>query len=222
MKILLAVALASAALTVSATPGGEGGNTGCNGQGNPNSPCSGGGGTTPPILIPGPPGPKGDKGDRGERGETGATGAAGTNGTNGTNGVNGTNGRDGRDGVDGKDAAPVAGRDGKDGAKGEKGEAANEFATVVQMNALKDEIAANARNAYAGTAGAIAIGSIPQAPEPGTKIIGAGAGYFRNEGALAVGMSWRSESGKWITKASVSADTRGALGVGVGAAYVWK
>jgi autotransporter adhesin len=156
---------------------------------------------------------------KGDTGATGATGAAGANGRDGTNGTNGVDGKDGRDGVDG---SSVAGRDGKDGAKGEKGDSANEFATVVQMNALRDEQRALGRNAYAGTASAIAAGSIPQAPEPGTKIIGAGAGYFRNEGAVAVGLSYRSESGRWITKASASVDTRGALGVGVGAAYVWK
>jgi len=230
MKIYRSVSLLVAALLIAAaahaTPGGEGGNTGCNGQGNPNSPCAGTP-ATPPILIPGPQGPQGVPGTPGTPGKDGINGTNGTNGTNGRDGATGATGasiagRDGVDGKDGKDApAPVV-RDGKDGEKGEKGESANEFATAAQLNALRNETASIGRNSYAGTAGAIAIGSIPQAPEPGTKIIGAGAGYFRNEGALAVGMSWRSDSGKVISKASASVDTRGALGLGVGVAYVWK
>jgi len=145
----------------------------------------------PPVIVVGPQGPKGDAGAPGKDGQS----------TTVIKEVPGLPGRDGERGP--------AGRDGKD---------ADMAAVNAQAYALHLENEANARNAYAGTAGAIAAASIPQAPEPGTKVIGAGAGYFRNQGALAVGISWRSESGRWITKASASMDTRGSVGVGVGVA----
>lgn len=145
----------------------------------------------PPVIVAGPQGPKGDTGAPGKDGQS----------TTVIKEVPGLPGRDGERGP--------AGRDGKD---------ADMAAVNAQAYALHLENESNARNAYAGTASAIAAASIPQAPEPGTKVIGAGAGYFRNQGALAVGISWRSESGRWITKASASVDTRGAVGVGVGVA----
>lgn len=43
-RTVLSLALASLCFVAQATPGGEGNNTGCNGQGNPNSPCTGSGG----------------------------------------------------------------------------------------------------------------------------------------------------------------------------------
>jgi hypothetical protein len=145
----------------------------------------------PPVVVVGPQGPKGDAGAPGKDGQS----------TTVIKEVPGLPGRDGERGP--------AGRDGKD---------ADMAAVNAQAYALHLENEANARNAYAGTASAIAAASIPQAPEPGTKIVGAGVGYFRNQGALAVGISWRSESGRWITKASASVDTRGSVGVGVGVA----
>lgn len=41
MKLAIAAALLVATGSAFATKGGEGNNTGCNGQGNPNSPCQG-------------------------------------------------------------------------------------------------------------------------------------------------------------------------------------
>lgn len=148
----------------------------------------------PPVVVAGPQGPKGDTGTPGKDGQS----------TTVIKEVPGLPGRDGEQGPAGRN-----GRDGKD---------ADMAAVNAQAYALHIESEANARNAYAGTASAIAAASIPQAPEPGTKIIGAGAGVFRGQGALAVGISWRSESGRWITKASASVDTRGATGFGVGIA----
>lgn len=164
-----------------------------NGQHTGNPHC-GGQVPPPPVIVAGPQGPKGDTGAPGKDGAT----------TTVIKEVPGLPGRDGEQGPAGRN-----GRDGKD---------ADMAAVNAQAYALHLENEANARNASAGTASAIAAASIPQAPEPGTKIIGAGAGVFRNQGALAVGISWRSESGKWITKASASVDTRGAVGFGVGVA----
>lgn len=205
-----------------------------------------------PAGPQGPQGPKGDTGAQGPKGDTGATGAQGPKGDKGDPGVAGKDGKDGTNGLNGKDGAAgaagsngkdgatgAAGSDGKDGAQGTAGatgatgatgaagkDAPQDAVTAPQLasavSTLNARIDTVERNAYAGTAGAIAAASIPQAPEPGTKIIGAGVGAYRGQAALAVGMSWRSDSGKWISKASLSADTRGGLGVGAGVAYVWK
>lgn len=224
-KSLVALACAFALSAAYATPPGNngGGHGGC-GVGQQTNGC--GGGTPGPAGPAGPQGPQGPQGPAGKDGKDGAQGPQGVAGRDGKDGKDGSNGERGATGQTGKEGAigatGAAGADGKEGARGEKGESANEFATVVQMNGLRDEVRAIGRNAYAGSAGAIAIGSIPQAPDPGTKIIGVGAGYYRGEAALAAGMSWRSDSGKWITKASASVDTRGGVGLGVGAAYVWK
>ena len=77
---ILAAALMLAVSSAHATPGGEGNNTGCNGVGNPNSPCGGGGSTTP---VPGPAGPQGPQGEQGPKGDAGTDGAKGEQGVAG-------------------------------------------------------------------------------------------------------------------------------------------
>ena len=177
-----------------ADKGGEGNNTGCNGVGNANSPCAGNPGT------PGATGPQGPKGD---------TGAPGRDGSNGTNGAPGAAGAQGKTGVPGRDAVLPW-----------------DIVMQGQLNAATQKLSQRIddvdRNASAGTATAIGIASIPQAVDRDSKVVGAGAGYYRGESGLAVGMSWRSKDGDWISKAAVTVDTRGAAGVGAGVAYQWK
>lgn len=196
---ILAAASAHATKPINDIPGNNGGGNGGCGVGQQTNGC-GGQVPPPPVIVTGPQGAKGDKGD---------TGAPGTPGKDGqlTTVIKEVPGLPGRDGEQGP-----AGRNGSDGKD------ADMAAVNAQAYALHLESESNARNAYAGTASAIAAASIPQAPEPGTKLIGAGAGVFRGQGALAVGISWRSESGRWITKASASVDTRGSTGFGVGIA----
>ena len=61
---------------------------------------------------------------------------------------------------------------------------------------IRKELHDNRREARAGIAGANAIAAIPQPHAPGQTAIGVGAGYFKNEGAAAVGVSHISNSGK--------------------------
>ena len=187
---ILAAASAHATKPTTDIPGNNGGGNGGCGVGQQTNGC-GAQVPPPPVIVAGPQGPKGD------------TGAPG---------------KDAQPSTVIKEVPGLPGRDGERGPAGRDGKDADMAAVNAQAYALHLENESNARNAYAGTASAIAAASIPQAPEPGTKVIGAGAGYFRNQGALAVGISWRSESGRWITKASASVDTRGAVGVGVGVA----
>ena len=86
----------------------------------------------------------------------------------------------------------------------------------------QDQLGAASKRNYAGTAGALAVATIPQAIEPGGKMVGVGVGTYRNEAAMALGVSYRSNSGAWVTKAGVSADTRGGVGAAVGVGFNWR
>lgn len=86
---------------------------------------------------------------------------------------------------------------------------------------IRKELHDNRREARAGIAGANAIAAIPQPHAPGQTAIGVGAGYFKNEGAAAVGVSHISDSGKWVSKAGINVDTRRNIGIGLGLSYVF-
>lgn len=86
---------------------------------------------------------------------------------------------------------------------------------------IRKELHDNRREARAGIAGANAIAAIPQPHAPGQTAIGVGAGYFKNEGAAAVGVSHISDSGKWVSKAGINVDTRRNIGLGLGLSYVF-
>lgn len=86
---------------------------------------------------------------------------------------------------------------------------------------LRKELHDARREARAGIAGANAIAAIPQPHAAGQTAIGAGAGYFKNEGAIALGVSHISKSGKWVSKAGVNVDTRKNIGAAIGVSYVF-
>ena len=90
-----------------------------------------------------------------------------------------------------------------------------------QFGNLQHQIDANRREANAGTAGAMAMAGMPQAYMPGKSMLAAGAASFRGESALAVGMSSITDNGRWVTKFTGSANSRGQVGVSVGAGYQW-
>ena len=88
-------------------------------------------------------------------------------------------------------------------------------------NNLQQNIDSVGKKAYAGVAGAIAQGSIPQVTRPGTTGLGIGGGYYGGESAMAIGMSSMSDGGNWIIKGNVSTNTGGHVGVGFGGLYQW-
>ena len=90
-----------------------------------------------------------------------------------------------------------------------------------QFGNLQHQIDVNRREANAGTAGAMAMAGMPQAYQPGKNMVAAGAATYRGETALAVGMSRISDNGRWVTKFTGSANSRGQVGVSVGAGYQW-
>lgn len=87
------------------------------------------------------------------------------------------------------------------------------------FESIRNDINKNRRDSNAGIAGAIAIGTMMQPYEAGQSAITVGAGSFKNEAAIAIGVSHITENGKWGFKGGVSADTRKNIGVGLSAAY---
>ena len=88
-------------------------------------------------------------------------------------------------------------------------------------NALQNNIERVGKKAYAGVAGAMAQGSIPQVTRPGATGIGVGSGYYGGQSAMAIGVSAMSDGGNWVVKGNFSANTDGHVGVGAGALYQW-
>lgn len=93
--------------------------------------------------------------------------------------------------------------------------------TDVRVNQLGAQLESNRRDANAGTAGAIALASMPQAFTPGKSMLAAGVGSYEGENSVAVGVSKLSENGKWVLKIGGSANSRGKVGVGAGVGYQW-
>jgi autotransporter adhesin len=84
-----------------------------------------------------------------------------------------------------------------------------------QIEELDDELSA-------GIAGAMAMAALPQPHAPGASMTSVGAGSFRGESSIAVGISTLSKDGKWTTKLQGSSDTQGEVGVAVGVGYQWE
>ncbi|WP_080420262.1 YadA-like family protein [Burkholderia ubonensis] len=103
------------------------------------------------------------------------------------------------------------------------GVASTDAVNVQQLNdslgCVRNQIEHDRRDANGGTASAVAIGSLPQAPSPGTSGVAIGGGSYAGPSAMAVGLS--TYAGRWIFKASGSTNTRGMVAAGVGAGYAW-
>ncbi|KVZ80612.1 peptide ABC transporter permease [Burkholderia ubonensis] len=101
------------------------------------------------------------------------------------------------------------------------GVAPTDAVNVQQLNdslgSVRNQIEHDRRDANGGTASAVAIASLPQAPSPGTSVVAIGGGSYAGQSAMAVGLS--TYAGRWIFKASGSTNTRGTVAAGVGAGY---
>ncbi|WP_267081342.1 MULTISPECIES: YadA family autotransporter adhesin [Limnobaculum] len=73
----------------------------------------------------------------------------------------------------------------------------------------------------AGVASAMAMANQPQPTSAGNSMVTLSTGYYRDESALALGVSKVSESGRWVTKMQASTNTQGDMGVGVGIGLQW-
>ncbi|WP_232487600.1 YadA family autotransporter adhesin [Burkholderia ubonensis] len=103
------------------------------------------------------------------------------------------------------------------------GVAPTDAVNVQQLNdslgSVRNQIEHDRCDANGGTASAVAIASLPQAPSPGTSVVAIGGGSYAGQSAMAVGLS--TYAGRWIFKASGSTNTRGTVAAGVGAGYAW-
>lgn len=93
--------------------------------------------------------------------------------------------------------------------------------TEGRINVLREEVLLNQKDARAGTAGAMAMATMPQAASPGKSMMAAGVASFQGQTALAIGYSRFSDSGKWVLKLNGSANSRRAVGVAAGAGFSW-
>ncbi|RYF50566.1 MAG: calcium-binding protein, partial [Comamonadaceae bacterium] len=86
---------------------------------------------------------------------------------------------------------------------------------------LRNELTATRKDANAGTAGAMAMAGLPQAYLPGKSMVAGAGSTYEGQTAIAIGVSTISDNGKWVTKLTGSANSRGNVGVSVGAGYQW-
>jgi trimeric autotransporter adhesin len=77
------------------------------------------------------------------------------------------------------------------------------------------------RDAYAGTASALAVAGLPQAVLPGHGMVAIGGGTYGGQSAIALGVSQLSDNGVWAYKVTGTTSTRGNFGVSLGAGMHW-
>ncbi len=93
--------------------------------------------------------------------------------------------------------------------------------TDARVNQLQANLGNVAKDASAGTAGAMAMANLPQAYLPGKSMVAVGVASYDGQGALAIGVSKLSENGQWVIKFSGTANSRGKVGIAAGAGFHW-
>ncbi|MGF6778857.1 autotransporter adhesin [Paraburkholderia sp. GAS334] len=93
---------------------------------------------------------------------------------------------------------------------------------VNQANSYTDDqVRSSRRDAYGGTASALAVAGLPQAVLPGRGMVAAAAGTYGGQSAIALGVSQLSETGKWAYKVQGTTSSRGEFGASIGAGMHW-
>ena len=87
------------------------------------------------------------------------------------------------------------------------------------LNSLGTDVRQVRRNAFSGTASAMAVAGIPQTMEPGQSMIGGGVGHYRGQTAFAIGASTTFSGGRGVVKAGATFDTHGKGGFSAGAGF---
>ncbi len=93
--------------------------------------------------------------------------------------------------------------------------------TLNRITAVENNLKIVDDHARAGIAGAHAAGNLAQPMRAGASVFGVAVGGYRQQGALAVGLSTVSDNGKWILKGSMSLDTQRHVGGGASINYQW-
>ena len=201
---------------------GQGGTNGQNGQagGTGSTGNQGSNGTAGHNGSTGQGGANGQNGQAGGVGSTGNAGSAGSQGSNGTAGHNGSAGQGGANGQNGANA-----NHGINGNNGSNGLSANETdltrAAIKGLNQATGEInrqiRKTTRESRAGIAAAMAMGQIY--PVQGKRFtVGAAAGTYRGQSAVAVGVRYTPKS-NMIISLSGSADTNNGVGAATGVSF---
>ena len=89
------------------------------------------------------------------------------------------------------------------------------------INELRGNVNLLNKDLRGGVASAIAHASVPQSTKAGAVGVGVGGGFYGGQSAVSLGVSGVTSNEKWVFKASVSSNSRGNYGVGVGALYQW-
>ena len=90
----------------------------------------------------------------------------------------------------------------------------NDAATWGALNDSNDELSG-------GVASAVAVASLPGAYQANQSAVSVGTGYYKDEGALAVGLSTVTESGVYVLDLNASVNTQSDVAVGAGVAVTW-
>ncbi|MGO1071718.1 YadA-like family protein [Lysobacter sp. CA199] len=88
-------------------------------------------------------------------------------------------------------------------------------------NSLRREIGQLDDKASAGVASAMAVAGLPQSYMPGKSMAAIAASTFRGESGFAIGVSTITEDGRYVYKLSGNSNSRGDVGVTIGAGIVW-
>ena len=201
---------------------GQGGTNGQNGQAG-GSGSTGSQGSNSTAGHNGSTGQGGANGQNGQAGGVGSTGNAGSAGSQGSNGTAGHNGSAGQGGANGQNGANA--NHGINGNNGSNGLSANETdltrAAIKGLNQATGEInrqiRKTTRESRAGIAAAMAMGQIY--PVQGKRFtVGAAAGTYRGQSAVAVGVRYTPKS-NMIISLSGSADTNNGVGAATGVSF---
>jgi hypothetical protein len=86
-----------------------------------------------------------------------------------------------------------------------------------RISNLDFDLSDTRRDAFAGTASALAVAGIPQTIEPGKTMIGGAVGHYRGQTAFAIGISSTFAGGNGVFKAGGTVDKHGKGGFNAGA-----
>jgi autotransporter adhesin len=89
------------------------------------------------------------------------------------------------------------------------------------VNYTNQQVSSVRRDAYGGTASAMAMAALPQSTLPGRGMMAMGGGTYGGQSAIAMGVSQMSDSGRWVYKVQATTNTRGNVGVAAGAGFHW-
>ncbi|MDI3438263.1 YadA-like family protein, partial [Erwinia sp. V90_4] len=108
----------------------------------------------------------------------------------------------------------------------------NDAVTVGQLNSVRSEVNKNFmklkndlnnidRKLTAGIASSMAMSGIPQAYQPDSSFMGGSIASYNGAGAVAIGASKVSQSGRYVTKVQGSLNSQNDVGMSIGFGIQW-